>query len=235
MRKVDPAGVKEDFNAFACERRSHFARIESFLKGSPHEKRDLSILAETTLHSTYVAFEVFLSDLLLAYMNRDFSTYQASLQTEIQKLVKSKLGIGASSMTKLDAPKHIKAQDLESLIDPTGWNLTFKSVDILQSTYAAWVSPALGAGVAGLALSDTKLIDTARAIRNFTAHKSTGSKKIMNDMLVTISTGVTCPNAPLPRGNHEIHDVGAYLKSVVGGQRRVVTYIERLRAIAATL
>jgi hypothetical protein len=57
----------------------------------------------------------------------------------------------------------------------------------------------------------------------------------MNDMLLTVSTGPACRNASLPRGNHEIHDVGAYLKSVDGGQRRVVTYIERLRAIAATL
>ncbi len=235
MKKVEPAGVRNDFDAFASERRSHFVRLEGELKGTSHEKRDLSILAETTLHSTYVAFEVFLSDLLLAYMNRDFSTYQATLQTDIQKLVQSKLGVGASSMTKLDAPKHIKIQDLENLVDPTGWNLTFKSVAVLQSKFAAWVSPALGAGVAGLVPSDIKLIDTARAIRNFTAHKSDGSKQIMNGMLLTVSTGAACPNASLLRGNHEIHDVGAYLKSVVGGQRRVVTYIERLRLIAATL
>ncbi|MDO9504250.1 hypothetical protein [Hydrogenophaga sp.] len=234
MRKVDPASVRHDFDAFASERRSHFVRLEGVLKGTPHEKRDLSILAETTLHSTYVAFEVFLSDLLLAYMNRDFSTYQATLQTDIQRLVQSKLGVGASSMTKLDAPKHIKIQHLENLVDPTGWNLTFKSVALLQTKFAAWVSPAHGAGVAGLVPSDTKLIDTARAIRNFTAHKSDGSKQIMNNMLLTVSTGA-CPNSSLLRGNHEIHDVGAYLKSASGGQRRVVTYIERLRSIAATL
>jgi hypothetical protein len=177
MRKVDPAGVRDDFDAFASERRSHFVRLEGVLKGTPHEKRDVSILAETTLHSTYVAFEVFLSDLLLAYMNRDFSTYQATLQTDIQQLVKSRLGVGASLMTKLDAPKHIKILDLENLVDPTGWNLTFKSVDVLRTKFAAWVSQPLGAGVARLVPSDTKLIDTARAIRNFTAHKSAGSKR----------------------------------------------------------
>jgi hypothetical protein len=43
------------------------------------------------------------------------------------------------------------------------------------------------------------------------------------------------PQRPLARGNHKIDNIGAYLKSSVNGKRRVVIYIERLQAIAATL
>lgn len=235
MRKVDPAGVRADFDAFANERLAHFSRLEGALAKTSHEKRDLSILAETALHSTYVAFEVFVSDLLLAYINRNVSTYRASVQADIQKVVKPKLGAGVAGRATFQLPKHINLHDLESTIDPTGWNLTFKSVAVMQTKFADWVDPALGGGVAALNGPDTRLIDAARSIRNFTAHNSAGSKTIMNDMLFNVSTGAACPNASLSRGVHEINDVGAYLKSVSNGKRRLVTYVERLQAIAATL
>ena len=235
MRKVDPAGVKSDFNDFAVERLAHFGRLEILLKGTAHEKRDLSLLSEMTLHSAYVAFEVFLSDLMLAYINRDFSVYQQDLKSRIDASISSKFGSAAASRTNFSVSKHISVQDLEQLIDPTGWNLTFKDVAELKRKFASWVLAVHGAGVAALSASDTRLIDTTRAIRNFIAHGSTGSKAIMNVSLLTISTGPGCINASLPRGPHKIDDVGAYLKSFSNGKRRLLTYIERLQAIAAGL
>jgi hypothetical protein len=211
------------------------ARLEAALTGSPHEKRDLSILAETTLHSTYVAFEVFLSDLMLAYINRDFSAYQGTLKGDIERLVTSKFGAGAAARTQFQVAKHINLQELEELIDPTGYNLTFKSAADLKSRFVAWVSAANGTGVAALSNPDARLIDTTRAIRNFIAHGSVNAKTAMNVLLASVSTGPRCPNAPLARGNHKIDNIGAYLKSSVNGKRRVVIYIERLQAIAATL
>ncbi len=67
-------------------------------------------------------------------------------------------------------------------------------------------------GVAALNDSDTRLIDTVRAIQKFIAHRSSGAKKIMSDKLLTVSVGwPACPNVPSPRGNHKTDDVGAYL------------------------
>ncbi|CAE6724607.1 hypothetical protein [Paraburkholderia nemoris] len=235
MRKVDPVDVKAGFAAFTTERMALFARLETLLRGTAHEKRDLSVLSETMLHSAYVAFEVFLSDLMLAYINRDFSVYQANLKSRIESSVSGKFGAGAAARTTFTVSKHINIQDLENLIDPTGWNMTFKDVAELKAKFADWILAAHGAGVAALNPSDTRLIDTARAIRNFIAHGSSGSKRIMNDKLVTISTGPACPNLSLPRGNHKIDDVGAYLKAFSGGQRRLLTFIMRLQAIAAGL
>jgi len=235
MRKVDPVGVKIDFDDFAVERMAHFRRLETLLNGTVHAKKDLSILSEVTLHSVYVAFEVFLSDLMLAYINRDFSAYQHDLGSRIDASISAKFGRAAASKTNFSVSRHISVQDLEQLIDPTGWNLTFKDVTELQRKFASWVIPIHGAGVAALSIPDTRLIDTTRTIRNFIAHRSTGSKTIMNDSLLTISTGPGCPNVSLPRGPHMINDVGAYLKSISHGQRRLLTYIERLQVIAAGL
>jgi len=235
MRKVDPVDVKAGFTSFATERMAHFSRLEALLRRTPHEKRDLSVLSETTLHSVYVAFEVFLSDLMLAYINRDFSVYQANLKSRIESSINAKFGSGAAARTTFGVSKHINIQDLENLIDPTGWNMTFKDVDELKTKFADWVSPAHGAGVSALGPSDTRLIDTVRAIRNFVAHGSPGSKRIMNDKLSTVAVGPACPNDPLCRGQHEIDDVGAYLKAYSFGQRRLYTFIMRLQAIAGGL
>ena len=235
MRKVDPAGVKADFNTFIVEREAHFTRIEALLKGSAHEKRDLSVLSETMLHSVYVGFEVFLSDLMLAYINRDFSAYQENLKGRINASVSTKFGVGAAARTTFAVSRQINIQDLEQLIDPTGSNLTFKDVSELQSKFADWVVPAYGAGAGALSESDKLLIDTTRAIRNFIAHRSEGSKRVMNDKLFTVSSGLGCPNFSLHRGGHEINDVGAYLKANSGGQRRIITFMGRLNNIAASL
>lgn len=80
MRKVDPDGVKSDFNNFAVERMAHFGRLETLLHGTVHAKRDLSILSEVTLHSVYVAFEVFLSDLMLAYIIPRATVFDSSVK-----------------------------------------------------------------------------------------------------------------------------------------------------------
>lgn len=235
MRKIDPKDVRSDFHDFANERLVHFRRLENLISGTQHEKRDLSILSETSLHSVYVAFEVFLSDLALAYINRDFSTYQANLKKRIESSVEQKFGIGASARVNFTVSKHISIDDLEQLIDPTGWNLTFKDVASLKSKFSEWILPVHGAGVAALTIADTALIDSARSIRNFIAHGSTGAKGIMNSHLASISAGPACLNYSLTRGPHLIDNVGAYLKSVSGGKRRIFTYVERLQQISASL
>ncbi|WP_156444734.1 hypothetical protein [Burkholderia seminalis] len=238
MRKVDPADVKSDFAAFVVERLAYFDRMSAHLLAKPsppHWKKDLSVLSEMTLQSTYVAFEVFLSDLLLAYVNRDFSQYQAELATRIDASVRAKFRDFAADRTVFSPLKHIKIDDLEDVVDPTGWNQTFKDVAGLKKRFSEWVTPALGANVAAINASDTNLIDTTHAIRNFISHRSVSSKKVMNTALASMAVNATCPNNPLERGVHDVHDIGAYLKANTGGKLRIKIYMERLSAIALTL
>lgn len=55
-----------------------------------HEMKDLSLLSEMTFHSLYVEFECFVSDLVLAYINRDPSAYQSDLFDRVETSVRSK-------------------------------------------------------------------------------------------------------------------------------------------------
>jgi hypothetical protein len=50
--------------------------------------KDLSLLFEITFHSLCVEFECFVSDLVLAYINRDLSAYQNDLFTRAKESVR---------------------------------------------------------------------------------------------------------------------------------------------------
>lgn len=235
MRKIRPQDVKGDFAALVAERLQHFDRLASALRGSAHEKRDLTTLTEVTLHSVYVAFECFLSDLLLAYINRDPSQYQSNLESRMRSSVQAKFGAWAGSRMAFAATKHIKVDELEAALDPDSYNLTFKDVATLKQRCAEWVALPYRNAVVNLADADCRLVDTVHAVRNFIAHRSPNAKTIMNDRLATVVTGPACPNLNLARGVHDIHDIGSFLKAKAGGEMRMKMFVVRLEAIAAGL
>lgn len=235
MRKVRPQDVKQDFADFVAERLAYFQRVETLLLGTQHEKRDISTLSATTLHAVYVAFECFLSDLFLAYMNRDFSQYQANLRAKIATSNRDKFGQWAESRINFSTVAHIKIEQIESILNPESFNLTFKSVDVLKQRANEWLADPLRNGITEISEPDARLIDCVHAIRNFIAHQSPNAKSRMNTALAGVVQSNACPNLHLGRGRHDVHDIGAFLKSRMAGQRRVQRYAMRLATIAATL
>ena len=233
MRKSDPQLVRQQFDGGVHDLRAFLSRVETSLAGSHHEKADLSQLASTTFLALYVQFEKFQSDLFLAYLNRDFTAYQNSKFSAIRSTVDAKYGHWFAGRITLAPIKHVRADDLEVVVDPTGWNLTFKNTDQMKERAAEWLAPQYAGRIRGLTNHDGRLIDTAKSIRDFIAHGSASSKERMNERLATVSQGPH--NAGLDRGAQNIHNLGAYLKAVVGRRRRIVLYAERLQDIAARM
>lgn len=234
MRKVKPADVKSSFLALVTEKKSYFLRHERSLKGTAREMKDLSLLSEMILHSLCVDFECFLSDLVLAYINRDPSAYQRDLFARVQVSVLSKFDDWTASRLTLKSEKNIKIDEIEQLINPRDFNVTFKDVNDLKAKANRWICPAYSAGIAGVSAADSRLIDTTHSVRDFIAHQSVHSKNNMNNMLRTIDGGNNCPNNGLGSAQN-IHNVGSFLKASVGNQRRALRYADRLLSIATTL
>lgn len=131
--------------------------------------------------------------------------------------------------------KHINVSELENILDPDAYNLTFKDVATLKKRCADWVAAPHRDAIINLNAPDSRLIDTVHAIRNFIAHQSPNVKAIMDQRLVSVADGAACPNFNLSRGAHDIHDIGAFLKSTVAGSRRVKLFISCFFAIAVEL
>ena len=231
MRKVDPTDVRGDFESASKTIVDHFDRLVNSLASSTTKEGDTSQLATQSFLALFVAFERFTSDLILAYLNRDFSAYQADLQTRLNSSIEDRFGSGVFGLVTIKKHEHAPVATIEAIVDPTGWNVTFSSVDKLKSFAGKALAPAHAARIASINASETRLIETARAIRDFIAHQSAGSKKRMNEALTTVSAGHH--NAQLGRGVHEIQSVGSYLKAVHDGQRRLHRYAAGLLAVSA--
>lgn len=233
MRKTDPQLVKNQFDNDTQRLVRFLERAENSLVGSAHEKSDLSQLVSTTFLTLYVQFEKFQSDLFLAYLNRNFSVYQRTKFSSIESSVESKFGRWFRNRLDLEPIQHVRVDELETIVDPTGWNLTFKDADTMKGRATEWLAPQYAQRIGNLTTHDERLIDTAKSIRDFIAHGSPSSKDRMNSNLATVSQGPQ--NAGLNRGAQNIHSLGAYLKAVMNGRRRILIYANRLRDIAGQM
>lgn len=233
MRKIRPNDVIDDFRSQATELLDYFGRLSTALNNTANELSDRSTLAEQTFLNAATAFEGFLSDVFIAFLNRDSSQYQDDVFNRLKSSVKEKYGEWHSLRLSYGKVKHIGAADVKELLDPTGWNVTFKSAEVLKTKANEWLKTSVANKFKALTKHDERVIDTTKAVRDFIAHRSESAKQRMNDTLNAVDKGP--PNRNLGRGAHQVHKAGSFLKAEFSGSARVKLYIERLRDIANKL
>ncbi|MBA1189321.1 hypothetical protein G7Z99_09685 [Pseudomonas entomophila] len=236
MRKVNPQDVCTAFINQVDAALAHYERVILALQGSSNVKLDTSLMSKSLLHQVFVDFECFLSDLFIAYLNRDFTQFHTKFESEAKKAIKkdkhSQWLIDRVTFTR---PSHLTLDELAEAIDPTGWNTTFKNCADMKDRARKWLVKAHADHINKLDVESERLIDTSRTIRNCIAHQSTGSKRIMNLALANIEQGPGTPNHELGRGVREVQDVGAYLKAQIEGGARAQVYARRLKEVAQLL
>src|SRR5712675_1572468 len=121
MRKVDPADVRKDFDSTASAIIAHFNRLAIALTDTSNKEGDISQLATQSFLAMFVAFERFISDLILAYLNRNFSVYEAQLANRVNTSIAERFGKGVKSLITIQTKKHVPVTELEDILDPDGW------------------------------------------------------------------------------------------------------------------
>jgi hypothetical protein len=167
---------------------------------------------------------------VLAYLNRDFSTYEQRLIGRVTDSVRDKFGAGVVALVTIRPKGHVRMDELQGIVDPNGFNLTFSSVDRLKDTASQWLTAAHVSRIKSITQHEGRLMDTARSIRDFIAHRSAAARATMNNALSTIQSGTH--NRNLGRGPNEVHSVGSYLKAEFSGRRRLHLYADGLKNIA---
>ncbi|WP_439865643.1 hypothetical protein ACTAB9_17415 [Pseudomonas syringae] len=235
MRKVRPQDVLSSYVTQVDQALAHYERVVAALKGTPNVKLDTTLMSRGLLHTVFVDFECFISDLFVAYLNRDFSQYQSTFENSVRQAAAQKHSSWLSNRITFNRPAHMKLDEIADAIDPTGWNMTFKSCSMMKDKARLWLAAPYAAKITSLDSEDENLVDTARALRNWIAHQSDGSGAIMNTMLADIEKGPGTSNHELGRGVNEIASVGAFLKSQVNGHSRAQIYARRLKEVANNL
>jgi hypothetical protein len=229
MRKINPADVCDDF-------RNEISALETFLTDSWNvaaSSRDKSFLAELVFHRAYVAVESFLSAWIIGAINRDSSQFIANRTNAITQSLTSKFSAWDATQFTYSPPSHITVSDLQTLVDPDGWNITFKTYDKLKAKCAEWLTDPYKNKVDNVPVHRQKVIDAAKAVRNCIAHQSQSSFTDMNQQIGGLPNTGVCRH--LRTTVNSVTNVGSHLKAVAGTSTRVQLYLEEFREFGSNL
>lgn len=230
LRKISPADVRDDFRRQLADlTRFHNTGFAAFTS-----EADQSTLTEHSLLAAAVTWEGFVSDMFIAFINRDATRFKDHLKASFQTHVNA-----ASTPTRvfekfgaLAFPTHLKKADILALADSMGNNITFSNFHLLQEKAGKWLVAAHAAKFTGLNAQHKAVVDAVIALRNHIAHRSQRSLDAMNEIL---ARGALNPTG-IQRLNNRFSNVGAWLKSTPAGRNetRFALIMNTLDGIAAT-
>jgi hypothetical protein len=233
VRKSNPDYLLTQFQNELTGLIDYFDRVSESIAGTQHEMADLSRLAENTFVSAYVGFEGFISNLFVAYLNRDPTVFQQFNDNSMRQRVQAKFGQWNANRIAFATIPHLNVDQLRDILDPNQRNITFSSVAAMKQRAQEILAPEYANRIGNLTAHDDRVIDTSRAIRNYISHRSDNAYQQMNAALSTVDQGP--PNTALGRGVNLIQAVGAFLKSETANERRVIVYVRRLHDISGTM
>jgi len=230
VRKISPDAVRDDFRQQLADLTTfHNTGFSAFTS-----ETDQSTLTEHSLLAAAVTWEGFVSDMFIAYINRDATRFKQHLQDSFDT------HLGTSSTPKrvfdtfgsLSFPDHLKKADVIALANSMGNNITFSNFDLLEQKAGIWLIAAHATRFSGLTAQQKAVVNSVIALRNHIAHRSQRSLDAMNEVL---ARGVLHPTG-IKRLDNRFHNVGAWLKSTPVGhnQTRFAIIINTLDGIGAT-
>lgn len=136
---------------------------------------DKSRLVSQTYMSAATAWECFLNDIVIAYIEIDPEVFFEHLKrsyegnrTKKQKLIQKKY-------SKINFPESINSEDIVELIDSEKRNITFSSASDLNEKVRKWISEDYFKKFSEITKEETAIINLIISLRNFIAHQSKGS------------------------------------------------------------
>lgn len=230
MKKISPTSVRDDYREQLKNlTKFHNAGLEAF-----SSETDQSTLTEHSLLAAAVAWEGFISDMFIAYINRDATRFKAHLQASFDEHLK------AASTPKrvfdafgsLTFPGHLKKADVQALANSVGNNITFPNFEELEQRADAWLIVGHAEKFSGQTPQRKAVVNSVIALRNHIAHRSQRSLDAMNEVL---ARGALHPTGIRRLGNR-FHNVGAWLRATPVGRQetRFATIVRTLDDIGAT-
>ena len=230
MRKINPTSVRDYFRSQLTGLTTfHDAGLTAFTSDT-----DKSTLTERSLLAAAVAWEGFVSDMFIAYINGDATRFKQHLTDSFNTHLKE-----SSTPQKVFAkygsitfPKHLSKADVLELADSLGNNITFSDFTQLEKKARTWLIATHATKFTTLSGQRKAVVNSIIALRNHIAHRSDRSLNAMNDLLNKNSMTPT----GLKRGSNKLRNVGAWLKAIPVGrqQTRFAIIMQILDDIAAT-
>jgi len=227
MRKISPQAIIDDFV-------KQLGDLKSFYMDGTKELSkdgDKSRLAEYSLLAAAVAWEGFVSDIFIAYINSDSAQFKQHLRNSFNEHLTEhdKANTVFLKYGKLEFPLHLTKADVQSLANSSGSNITFSSFALLEARARIWLVQQHADKFARLTLPQQAVVNAVIALRNHIAHRSKRSLDAMNEA----TANRTLYTTGIKRQDNKFHNVGAWLKAkpVSRNESRLLTIISFLDTI----
>lgn len=230
MRKISPQGIRDDFKTQLTGLKNFYSAGIVGLRNDS----DQSTLTEHSLLAAAVAWEGFVSDLFIAYINVDASRFKVHLEDAFNEHIKTqeKPNRVFQKFGRLQLPAHLSKVEVQSLANNAGNNITFPNFSELEKRAQGWLVVAHANKFQKLPKPQKAVIDALIALRNHVAHRSQRSLDTMNDLLAAGALHTT----GIKRNGNKFHNVGAWLKATPVGRNesRLMMVIANLEAISTS-
>jgi hypothetical protein len=193
-----------------------------------HQASLETMLAEQFTFNCAVLWEVFLSDLLLAYVVMNPASYLKGLKANVSRSLKDRYGGEVEKCAELTFPSKITRVQAKALVDPKQFNISIQSSAVLTKK-ANELLAATHAKKFTLTKDDAQLVDFVIAVRNYLGHRSKAARAAIKSTQAQLGGA----NIGL-RG--DTRDMGTYLKRRnADGDTRAIVIAQRLAEVASHL
>jgi len=230
LRTMDPALVRASFDAQITDATNFYHTVKASLSSAA----DVTRLSALTMISAATLWESFLSDLVVAYINRDPSQFAVHLQHALNEDLSDKQKQIVNRYAPYKAPTSIDRGTILSLLDDNGNNITFSNAQTLKKGAKRWISAANIVGINALTGQQIAIINLWISLRNHIAHDSERSRSALQ---IAVSHGAL-HGTGLHRAQNAIHTPGVYLKSKHRqpvGNPRIEEILRHMQQIAAAI
>lgn len=247
-RTRDLDKVINDFQTTMEDATERFLLLHDVVIGSGEERSLRKGISTDLAFRLGCEWELFQHRWHLAAISRMPATFVALKQAELDGALKKSNArhlIEAVSPGATSLPKRVTVEQIDALIDPDGYNVTFKDSESwaaesgqhLDKCYADLVRNIVGEP------EDECVLTVIRAVRNVIAHQSSGSRAFLNNCIGARQGAkglgiVGAKNQGLQRDRTtEVKDVATYLLATrPGGKRkRVLILVDRAIEISERL
>lgn len=228
MRTIDPKSIRTDYLDALGDVQTTFLAVNA--SGIPGNGKKL--ISEFSFLSAAILLEGFISDLFVAYINRDNSVFVGDLLGKMSIGASDAHATRAKNFATISIEKHLTAANIRSVLDSRDYNITFHTVAEMKADAGRWLADPYKSYFTGISADQSATLTAAKAIRNFLAHRSIASKCEMQKALIAPDLP-----APLRRGQHNVRDVGSFLCSRPAPLTpfRIEQYLPALQQIAHAL
>lgn len=227
MPTSNPDGIKKFFN-------DELDAILNFYKGIlPKLKTpdDKNRLVSQTYMSAATAWECFLSDIVIAYIEDSPETFFEHLKRSYEGGRVGKQKLIQEKYATLSFPQSISSDEIIELVDSEKRNITFSNAKDLNEKIRNWVSDDYLKKFNEITKEDKAIVNLIISLRNYIVHQSAGSfSKLEKDTRIGILKSLGLYNY-----KQRIPNYGEYLNFIYDRKTRFEIIIRQMKNLSKKL